>query len=77
MRAIKALRAEDFELKNDSLIDGFLDAVTTRLSMFVQPALPTASQIPNGQWGIFKNTTTGFIYLVVNDNNTIKKVQLT
>lgn len=37
---------------------------------------PTTSDIPAGQWAIYKNTTSGLVYLWVNDGGTLKKVQL-
>lgn len=76
MRSIKVLQFKDFETSNDNLVNGWLDAVTVRLSFISQIGVPVASQIPNGQWGIFKDTSTGNIYLATNDNGTVKKVQL-
>ena len=36
---------------------------------------PTASQIPNGTYQVWKNTSTNSIYIWVNDNGTMKKIQ--
>ena len=38
---------------------------------------PTASEFSDGEYGIFKNTTSGNVFLTYNDGGTIKKVTLT
>ena len=37
---------------------------------------PSTSDFGSGQWGVHKNTSSGTVYFVYNDNNTIKKVAL-
>jgi hypothetical protein len=73
MRAIKALRSVDIEDKNHTLVDGWLDTVSARLTVYSGVANPTASQVPNGQWIIYKNTTLNETRLWTNDNGTMKK----
>jgi len=47
---------------------------TTMLSLVGDP---TASEIAASEWAIYKNTTTGFVKLFVNDAGTLKSVLLT
>lgn len=73
MRALKALRAEDLDDKNTTLVNGWLDTVTSRLNVYTGTSNPTASQVPSGQWIIYKNTTLNEIRLWTNDGGTMKK----
>jgi hypothetical protein len=73
MRSIKTLRAEDIEDKNSTLVNGWLDTVTSRLNVYSGTANPTAAQVTNGQWIIYKNTTLNEIRIWTNDNGTMKK----
>ena len=47
-----------------------------RLLKTDQAADPVAADLEDGYWSVFKNTTSGNVWLAVNDGGTIKKVQL-
>lgn len=46
-------------------------------TFFSAAADPTATEIPAGQWALYKNTTSGDLKLWANDGGTLKSVLLT
>lgn len=52
--------------------DNWFDEVTHRFNIYSGTANPTASQVPQGQWVIYTNTTLGETRLWVNVGGTVK-----
>lgn len=74
MRSIgQPIKLLDIKLEHSPLIDGWTDTVTKRLKVYSGTADPTITQVPKGEWVIYKNTTLNEIRLWVNDNGTMKK----
>lgn len=55
----------------------WLMAVTERLGVYSSSADPTVDEVPNKQWLLHKNTTTGDVHFYFNDDGTLRKVNLT
>ena len=43
----------------------------------IQAGLPTVTNLASGQWGVFKDTSGGGVYVAYNDGGTIKKAAMT
>ena len=64
----------------DSITFQWLEEVRNLVNnpvFFAQPTDPGATGVPNGRYGVWKNTTTGVIKLWVNDGGVLKSVTLT
>jgi hypothetical protein len=72
-----APRLLDFSRAIPTVIDSWFNQVTVRCNMIRKAGVPVLSEVPQGQWAIFKNTSTGIVSLYVNDDGTLKKVDLT
>lgn len=58
----------------------FFELVRKRLNnpaFSAQAVDPGTGGVPNGTWGIWKNTTSGVVKLWLNDSGTMKSVTLT
>lgn len=44
---------------------------------YAQPTDPGAAGVPDGTWGVWKNTTSGLVKVWVNDGGVLKSVTLT
>lgn len=53
------------------------DTLFERAMTVPRPAAPTAADIPDGEWRIWKNTTTATLVIAANDGGVIKTVTLT
>lgn len=67
----------DFVKQVPGIVDSWLHQVTLRFGVIRQPTTPGTQEIPNNQWGIFKNTTTGDLTLSLNDDGIVKSTLLT
>lgn len=54
-----------------------LEALVDRTRMVVKTGAPAASDVPDGEFRVIKNTTGPTYSLVVNDGGTLKSVALT
>ena len=50
--------------------------ITATYQLNSKAGAPTATDIPASNWAIYKNTSSGNVYLWVNDGGTLKSVQL-
>lgn len=66
-------RLEDFERKVQGVNSWFHD-VTDRLNVFSGEGDPTTSEVPEGQWIIYKNTTSGEVGVWVNHDGILSKL---
>lgn len=66
----------DFSRGALQTIDQWFNQVTIRFTLQQKNGAMVLSEIPTNQWGLFKDTSSGNVYLIVNDNGTLKKVQL-
>jgi hypothetical protein len=55
----------------------WLQAVTERLGVYHSEALPALSELPNNQWVLHRNTVSGEVNFVFNDEGVLRKVLLT
>ena len=60
-----------------AVLAGLRRAVADRLSVVTSAAAPTVTDIPDGEFRIWKNTTAGTVRLYANDSGTLRSVQLT
>lgn len=54
-------------------VNTWLSTVSDRLNLYQGAVDPTLAEVPNNQWVVYKNTTSGEVRLWVNDNGTLKK----
>lgn len=63
-------KLRDF-LNEIPLVNDWLATVTDRLNIFKSSANPTTGEVPENQWLVHKNTTTGTLSLWANDEGVI------
>jgi hypothetical protein len=66
----------DFSREAAQIIDQWFNQVTTRFNINNTATAVALGDVPNNQWGIFKDTSTGDVSLVVNDDGTLKEVDI-
>lgn len=78
------IRLPPFPSRSESSEFGYIDwnnRVSTTLSGInvskTKAGVPTTTDIPQGQWAVYKDTSGGTIKLYANDGGTIKSVTLT
>ena len=65
-------KAVDFAKQSPSVTD-WLYTVWERLGVYEGVSDPVLSEVPENQWIMYRNTTTGELRMWVNDNGTLKK----
>jgi hypothetical protein len=63
-------------LRGSPTINEWAATVTERLNVYRQASAPTTSEVSENQWGIIKNTTTGDLALVVNDEGVLQSLPI-
>lgn len=53
-------------------VDNWFKTATDRFSVYTGAAAPTAAEVPEGQWVVYKNTTTGETMLYTTDGGVLK-----
>jgi hypothetical protein len=65
---------------DDSVWTQFFEIIRKQINepqFFSQTTDPGTLGVPNGTWGVWKNTTSGVVKLWVNDGGTMKSVTIT
>jgi hypothetical protein len=70
-------RLLDFTQQAGLKIDAWFDSVTERFNKQIKAGKPNTSEMPESQWGVWKNSSTGDVYLTINDEGAIKQAKLT
>jgi hypothetical protein len=62
------------DFKNEAInkIGTWFESVTERFNIQKSTVSQTTTTIPENQWGIFKNTTTGDVHLIANDDAVLR-----
>src|SRR4051812_39097991 len=55
-------------------VDIWLSQLATRFNLQPKISAPVAAEVPNNQWGFWKNTSTNDVRLYVNDGGTLKSI---
>jgi hypothetical protein len=71
-----APRFQDFKNEAFNILDSWFNQVTARFNINNTATAVALGDVPNNQWGIFKDTSTGDVSLVVNDDGTLKEVDI-
>lgn len=69
-----APRLLDFMRESFGPIDSWFNQVTARFGITSKAGAQAVAEVPTNQWGIFKNTTTGVVSIIINDNGTLKYI---
>ena len=72
-----ALKIQDFKNDIANNITTWFEEATTRFNLIHKAGPPVVGEVPQDQWGIFKDTTTNEVSLVVNDAGSLKTVGFT
>ena len=70
-------RLQDFANKSAGSINAWFETITEKHNLQTKAGSLSTSELPVGQWVVYKNTVSGNVYLVVNDGGVLKQVALT
>ena len=66
------LQLNDFD-RQVPRVNNWFQAVTERFDMYSGSSDPALSEVPENQWIVYKNTTSGEVRIWVNDGGSLKK----
>lgn len=72
-----APKLKDIKQEFSTVVDSWFDSITERLNIQSKSGAPTVAEVPENQWGMFKDTSGGDVALYVNDSGTLKHIELT